>query len=124
MHRSARLAGMSPILGAIAGMIAWAVHFTAAYGATALACAHGFADRTILGLPLVPALVAGATALALAVVAVVAVRAGRRLHGGLSGEAGEDDLQFTAWLSVAVALLAALAILWQTVPALVLRPCG
>jgi hypothetical protein len=123
-RRGARLAGMSPLLGAVAGMLAWALHFTVAYGVTALACARGLADRTVLGLPLVTALVAGATALALAATAVVAARAARRLQGGLSGEAGEDDPRFTAWLGAAVALLAALAILWQTVPALVLRPCG
>jgi hypothetical protein len=123
-RRAARLAGIVPLLGAVAGMVAWALHFTVAYAATAIACARGLADRTLLGLPLVPVLVVGATVLALAAIAAVAARAARRLQGGLSGEAGEDDPRFAAWLSVAVALLAVLAILWQTVPALVLRPCG
>lgn len=122
--RRARVAGFSPILGAVAGMVVWAVHFGAVYGVNAVACARGFAGRAVLGLPLVPLLVLGASALALGAVAVVGVRAWRRLHAGLSGEDGEYEPQFTVWMSAAVALLAALAIVWEAVPVLMLRPCG
>ena len=116
--------GFSPILEAVAGMLIWAVHFGLVYGANAVACARGFAGGELLGLPLVPALVLGATAVALAAVGWIGWRARRRLHADLSGEDGEDDPQFTVWLTYAVALVSALAILWEGMPVFVVDPCG
>lgn len=118
-----RVAGFSSIAGAVASLVIWAVHFAAVYMANAIACARGLAGRTLLGMPLVPVLILGATLLALAAIAVVGMGAARRLGGGLSGQEGEEEPQFTLWLTMSVSLLAALAILWESVPALVLRPC-
>jgi hypothetical protein len=116
--------GFRPILAAVAGTLVWAAHFGAVYAATAVACARGLAGRDLLGLPLVPAMVLGATALALAAVAVIAVRAYRRLDSDLSGEDGEDDPQFTVWFTLAIALSSALAIVWETVPVFIVNSCG
>jgi hypothetical protein len=116
--------GFLPILGAAAGMLVWAAHFGLVYAANAVACARGFAGRALLGLPLVPVLVMGATALALTAVGWIAWRARRRLYADLSGEDGEDDPQFTVWLTYAVALVSALAILWEGIPVFIVHPCG
>lgn len=119
-----RIRGFSPIAGAVAGLVVWAVHFGVVYGASAIACERGLAGRTLLGQPLVPALVLGATALALAAVALVGLRAWRRLEHGLAGQEGEDEPRFMVWLAAAIALLAALAIVWEGLPVLLIRPCG
>lgn len=119
-----KVRGFAPIPAALAGMIIWAVHFLVVYVATAIVCARGLADRTLLGWPLAPALVLGATALALLAVGVVGLRAYRRLAHGFAGQDGEDDPQFTVWLTLAVALLAGISILWAAVPSLIVSACG
>jgi hypothetical protein len=119
-----RVRGFSPIAAAIAGLVVWAVHFGVVYGANAVACERGLEGRALLGHPLVPAVVLGATALALAAVALVGLRAWRRLEHGLAGEEGEDEPRFLVWLTAATALLSALAILWEGLPALFVRPCA
>jgi hypothetical protein len=119
-----RVAGFSPIAGAIAGLIIWAVHFGVVYVANAIACERGLVGQSLLGLPLVPVLVLGATVLALAAVALVGLRAWRRLESGLAGQEGEDEPRFLVWLTAAIALLSALAILWEGLPVFFVRPCG
>ncbi|WP_149538239.1 hypothetical protein [Siccirubricoccus phaeus] len=119
----ARAPGFSAITGALAALLVWAGHFTLIYGAHALACERGFADAALLGLPAVPALVLGASLAALLAVGLVGWRAWRRLDGSLAAEAGEDAPRFLAWLTLATALLAALAILWEAVPVLLLHSC-
>ncbi len=116
--------GFWPILWAVVGMRIWGVLFGVVYMAIAVACARGFAGRDLLGLPLVPALVLGATAVALAAIGWIAWRARWRLDGDLSGEDGEDDPRFTLWLTYAVALVSALAIAWEAVPVFIVDPCG
>lgn len=119
-----KVLGFSPILGAISAMIVWAAHFLTVYGAQATACVRAPADAMLLGRPLVPALVLGTTALSLFVVTVIGLRAWRRLRSGLAGEEGEDPPQFTVWMTAAIALLAGLAIVWEALPVLILRPCA
>jgi hypothetical protein len=118
-----QVVGFSPILGAISAMLVWAAHFLLVYGAQATACARGATGATLFGQPLVPALVLGLTAVSLLAVGVIGLRAWRRLRSGLSGQEGEDEPQFTVWMTAAIALLAALAIIWEAAPAVILRPC-
>jgi hypothetical protein len=105
-------------------MIVWAAHFLVVYVVNAIACERGWIGETLLGWPLVPTLVLGATAVALIAVAVVGLRAWRRLGHSLAGQEGEDDPQFTVWLTAAITLLSAVAILWAGVPAVIVQPCG
>jgi hypothetical protein len=119
-----RVRGFSPIAGAVAGLLVWAAHFGVVYGTNAVACERGLTGRTLLGQPLVPAVVLGATAVALAALALVWLRARRRLEHGLAGQEGEDEPRFLLWLTAAVSLLSALAVLWQGLPVLFVRPCG
>jgi len=119
-----RAPGFSSIAGALAALLVWAGHFALVYGVHAVACERGLEDGALLGLPAVPVLVLGASLAALLAVGIVGLRAWRRLDRGLAGEEGEDGPQFLAWLTLATALLAALAILWEVVPVLLLRACG
>jgi len=42
----------------------------------------------------------------------------------MAGEEGEDAPQFTVWMTASISLLAALAIIWEAVPALIIHPCA
>ena len=87
-----------------AGGIAWALHFTAIYTATALACA-----RATPGL--VPWAIAAATLVAIGA-CLGLMHAGWKRH---------DD--FEAWLSATLAGMALFAIVLQALPALMVMPC-
>lgn len=86
-------------------IIVWAVHFTAIYGFTGLACARGFASA-------VPWVIGAATLLAAtAVLAIIA-------HGYRRRAA------FEAWMSATLGGFALLAIAWEAIPVLVVPACG
>ena len=87
-----------------AGPIAWAVHFAAVYGFTGVACARGLAGSVPWAIGLAT-LAAGAGCVALVV-------AGMRRRD-----------EFESWLSASLAALALLAIAWEALTALLVRPC-
>ena len=87
------------------GILLWALHFTAIYGFTALACARDFPRA-------VPWVIGAATLVAAALaVALIATRWRRR---------GD----FLDWITAGVAAFALLAILWEAFPVLVVPACG
>ena len=86
------------------GVILWATHFTAIYGATALACARDAAS-------LVPWAVGGATVVAGALAIVVVVREWRLRE------------RFESWLAAAIAAISLIAIAWEGMTVLVVPPC-
>jgi hypothetical protein len=88
-----------------AGPIAWALHFAAIYGFTGVACARGLAGA-------VPWAVGVATLVAGAACAAIVVAGMRRRY------------EFEAWLSAALAGLALLAIAWEALTVLLVRPCA
>jgi hypothetical protein len=121
MTRSAR--PTLDVLWSTGGLVIWAAHFTAIYATTALACERGLDGTHLLGLPFVPAMVAAWTLLALGGL-------GLMMRGALAGlgapldEGGEAEPRFTRWFALAGAALAALAVLFQAVPAMVLPACA
>lgn len=119
-----RVAGFPAVLEALAALIVWALHFTVVYAVNAYVCARGLAEARLFGLPASPALATAATALALLAVAVVYLRAARRLPRGPAAREGEDEPRFLAWFTAAAALLSGAAILLEWVPALVIPPCA
>jgi tetrahydromethanopterin S-methyltransferase subunit D len=85
------------------GVIVWALHFTAIYGYTALACARGFGGISWF----VGAVTAVAGLLTLAIIV-------KNL-----------DSEFTRWVSAAVAGAALIAIVWEGLtPLFVRNPCA
>jgi hypothetical protein len=87
-----------------AGAIVWALHFAATYGFTALACARGLGAA-------VPYLVSAATMLAILSIAVLLARSMRR-EG------------FEEWLTFAVAAIALVAVVFETVPVFLVDACA
>ncbi|CAI08698.1 hypothetical protein [Aromatoleum aromaticum] len=87
-----------------AGVIVWALHFSVIYGLTALACARGAPQA-------VPWVIGIATVVASgACVAIIARELGR-------------GAGFEPWLTAGLTVLALLAILWETLPVLMVPPC-
>jgi hypothetical protein len=111
------------VLLSAAGLAIWAGHFGAIYATNAVACERGLAGTHLFGLPVVPALVAGFTILALVGLGLVLRQALAGLEGSLD-EGGETEPRFTRWFTAATAALAGVAVLFQAVPALILPPCG
>lgn len=120
------MTGARPVLGvllSVAGLVVWAGHFALVYAASALACERGLLGRTLLGLPLVPAVVGLATLLALALLALVLRPALADPDMALT-EGGEAEPRFTRWFAASTAVLAALAVVFEAVPVLLLPGCG
>ena len=110
------------LLFAAGGFVAWAAQFTVIYGVAGVVCARGYGGVTVLGIGLVPLTILAATLLALAATGLVllgAARHRRRMDGRTP--AAERFLNTTALL---VGGLAAVSILWQGLPALIVPACG
>ncbi|HYF07367.1 MAG TPA: hypothetical protein VD970_07070 [Acetobacteraceae bacterium] len=118
----ARPAGAAGVVLPAAGLAVWGTHFGAIYAINALACERGLTGMHVLGLPLVPALILAATALALAAL-VPLVRPAFRHGAPDATEGGETEPRFTRWFAAGSSVYAALAILFQAAPALVLPGC-
>jgi hypothetical protein len=86
------------------GVIVWALHFTALYGFTALACARGF--------PRALPWVIGAATLAAAALAVAII--------ALAYSKRRD---FVDWIAAGVAAFALLVIAWEALPVLFVPAC-
>lgn len=88
----------------VSGVVVWAAHFLAIYVFTALGCARGFGHAT-------PSVVAGAGVVAAAALGAIIVRGWtRRAH-------------FEGWLSGAIASLALVAVVYETIPAWTIPAC-
>lgn len=121
-HRTATRSAWDVLLSVL-GLGIWAGHFAVIYAANSVACERGLAEERLLGLPWMVTMVGGATLVALAALAFI-------LRAALPGlprplyESGEVEPRFSRWLAAATAAFAALAVVFETVPALVLPPCG
>jgi hypothetical protein len=87
------------------GVMVWALHFTAIYGLTALACARGW------GWLVMPSIAASTLLASIAIGALLAIALPRRA-------------QFEYWMSACVAALALVAIVWEALPVLMVPACG
>ena len=87
------------------GVLIWAAHFGVLYGFTALACARGLGGA-------VPWVAGGATLAALLGLAWV-LRVHRRDRG-----------EFVSWMTLSVAGLALVAVLYETVPFFIVPTCA
>ncbi len=102
-----RWSGFNSLLFMSAGGIIWAARFAVAYAIAALSCAKGFQSATLVGYPLATALIVGVTVVALAGAAIVFVLAARRIMSS-------QESVFVAWVAAGIALLGALAMLWES----------
>jgi len=86
------------------GVIVWALHFAAIYGATGIACARGAPGAALIA-------VAAATGVAAALLLPIVVRGWRRRAEFEWGFAGS------------VAAFALLAVVWEAIPAVMVPTC-
>jgi hypothetical protein len=103
------------------GLTIWALRFAAAYAFTAIVCARGW-DAPDGALGVAPVGVALMSAAALAGCAAIAAHAVRRLRSAPAAPS-EEARRFVHYVAATVALLGALAIAWETLPALVVPAC-
>lgn len=97
-----------------AGPAVWALHFLIIYAFAALACARGFSHATLWA-------VGGTTAVAVIALVAIMLRAlARATEGSLSAE----PQRFPYWTACGFAALSLLAVAWETLPVLLLPPCG
>lgn len=92
------------MLGMSAPIAVWAIHFTALYGFTTLACARGFPD-------------------AVATVIAIATLVGVAACVGLIAIGWRRRQVFEAWLMAALAGIALLAMIWEAASIWVVPPC-
>ena len=114
--------GVFRVLWPVAGLLIWGTHFGVLYAVHSLACERDLASARLLGLPFVPVLASAATFVALLALVLLAKPAVARL-GVPEADGGEEEPRFRLWLAVAASSAAGLAILFQTMPALMLPAC-
>ena len=106
------------------GLIIWAARFLFAYIFTALACARGFADITILGVGIVPLVVSLATVVAvMACVPILLGGVGAAWAGGGADPAEDRTPGFIGYVGAAIAALAIMAMVFETLPVALIPIC-
>lgn len=101
----------------LAGPLIWAAHFLAIYVFTGIVCARPALQAEWLGMN-----VAGWGTLAATIAAFIAMAAILlRLH---PGQTDQDNRRFIRWMSLALGLLSAIAIAWESVPVFLVPACS
>lgn len=105
----------------------WATHFLAIYGFTALACARkGTADwvgANWVEVAAVPWFVGAATLIAAALLLLIIRQASRQaIRNGRSAEVPVVK-GFVSWLTIGIAALSLLAVMWDALPVLLVPIC-
>jgi len=101
----------------LAGPIIWAAHFLFIYSVNGIACARPALHGAWAGLPVSSWIIVAAGLAALAAMALIHLRL--RTRAPPIGHPG-----FLAWLAGALSLLSAVAVVWETIPVLLVPACG
>lgn len=101
-------------------LILWLADFTFVYAFAAVACARGFADVQMLGLPLVPVVTTVAT-LGAGVATVWLLRRGYRTQQTI---ALDEHTRFIGFVTLATSVIALVALLMLILPPLMVRTCA
>ncbi len=104
-------------LSMLAGPIIWAAHFLFIYTVNGIACARPAMYAAWLGLPVSSWIIVGASLLALVAMALIYLRQRTRMPH-------MESPKFLPWLAGALSLLSAVAVIWETVPVLLLSACA
>lgn len=102
------------------GLLVWMADFAFVYVFAALACARGFADGDIFGLPLVPAVTTLAS-LSAGVATVWLLRRGYRAH---LETVTDEHGRFIGFVTLATSVIALVALLMLILPPLLIRACA
>jgi len=111
-----RMHSVSVFLPLLAGPLAWAAHFVIIYAANGVFCARPALHRLWVDDGLAAGVMIAAALLAVGAIALVYWRQWRRWPR--AGNAG-----FLRWVAGALGLLASIAIVWQTLPVVLVPAC-
>jgi hypothetical protein len=101
------------------GLLAWMADFVLVYVFAALACARGFADATLVGLPIVPLV----TVLASLTAGTITILIGRRGYRMRHAAEVDEHTRFIGFVALAGGSLALVALLLLVMPVLVTSAC-
>lgn len=118
------------LVGMVGAPIVWSAHFLLVYVFAALACAFRFSDREFLGVSVVVSAMLIATLAMLAAVGWMALLSWRRFRqadrDGGGGERGRNPVagrhRFMALTTFLLCVLSATAIVYETIPLLIISP--
>lgn len=100
-----------------AGPLIWAAHFLAIYVFNGVLCARPQWNVEWAGMSLSSWGILGAAVIAVLAITVILLRA--HPH-----DMTADNRAFARWMALALSLLSMVAIVWETVPVLLLPACG
>lgn len=101
----------------LSGPIIWAAHFLFVYGFTGIVCARPAFHIEWMGVSITAWMVSIATLLSIAAIGAVQVRMRKRVPSA-------GDQRFVPVMTCMLALLAVVAIVWETLPAFIVPPCA
>lgn len=110
------------ILWVLSGLIVWSVHFLIVYPFNALACARGFATARVFDVDVVPFTILCVTIAALVLIAAVLSLSAR--EGMRTANEADAPGRFLQRLALGIGALSAVAIILETVPVMMIPPCG
>jgi hypothetical protein len=99
------------------GPLIWAAHFISIYGFNGVLCARPHWNIAWEGMRLSSWGILGAAVIAVLAITVILLR----VH---PHDMTDDNREFTLWMSLVLSLLAMVAVVWETVPVLLLPACG
>ena len=105
------------LLFMLAAPLIWAAHFLFIYSVNGIACARPALMHAWAGIPISSWIILGASLLALAAMAAIYVR-------GRTQTPATNDPGFLPWVAGMLALLSAVAVIWETMPVLLLPACS
>ena len=101
------------------GLLVWMADFVFVYVFAAVACAKGFADATLWGLPVVTLVTLSASLIAGGVTVLIG-RRGYRLHSAVEMD---EYTRFIGFVTLACGGLALVALVLLVIPAVVMTAC-
>ena len=112
-----------PSVGIVGPPVLWSVHFVFVYSFVSLACLWGWGGVTLLGVGVIGWVVALATILVAAAIAVLGLRAWRETAAPVRDDAPVHRQRFSARLAALISGLFLVSTLLVGLPTLVLPPC-
>lgn len=114
------------LVGMTAPMLLWALHFVLVYSLAGVGCEHDWYRATLLGTNRLSLLLVVATIAALVPIALLGWRALRwHRHGTSAADASlPRHGRFLVRVTLALSVLAAIAVLFTATPILLLPPCA
>jgi fatty acid desaturase len=115
---------VSTMLLTVGGLLIWAAHFGLIYAFNTLACTRSFAGTELAGFGAVPFIIVLLTLLALGGAGAVLATAWSGGGFGRPPQDGTATADFLRYMTVAIAIISFVAILWNGIPALAVPACG